>query len=67
MTPRHRRIKSFIMKGGERYCLLVNSATGLPLYYPNLFLITQVRNKSLSTSAMESSLAALSVSIKVYY
>jgi hypothetical protein len=30
MTPRHRRIKSFIMKGGERYCLLVDSATGLP-------------------------------------
>ena len=61
MTPRSYRIKSFVMKGGERFCLLVSKTSGLPLYYPNLFLITQVRNKSLSTAAMQTSLAALNV------
>ncbi|PRC94802.1 site-specific integrase [Solimicrobium silvestre] len=55
------KIKSFVMKNGERYCLLVSKASGLPYYYPNLFLITQVRNRSLSTAAMESTLASLNV------
>lgn len=49
------------MKSGERYCLLVNKASGLPLYYPNLFLVTQVRNNSLSVATMEVALAGLNV------
>jgi len=40
--------------------LLVDSS-GLPLYYPNLYVTTQVRNKSLSFSAMESTLSGISV------
>jgi integrase len=54
-------IKSFVTRGGERYCLLVDKHSGLPLYYPNLFLTTQVRNKSLSYSAMESALGGIAV------
>jgi len=52
--------KAFVMGSGERYCLLVERS-GLPLYYPNLYITTQVRNKSLSFSAMESTLSGISV------
>lgn len=52
--------KAFVMDSGERYCLLVGSS-GLPLYYPNLYVTTQVRNRSLSFSAMESTLSGISV------
>ncbi len=50
---------TFVMSDGERYSLLVDKKTGLPLYYPNLFITTQVRNKSLSLSSMNSSLAGI--------
>jgi integrase len=52
--------KTFVMSLGERYCLLVDGS-GLPLYYPNLYITTQVRNRSLSFSAMESTLSGISV------
>lgn len=61
MKLRSYRIKSFVMKSGERYCLLVEKVSGLPLYYPNLFVTTQVRNKSLSVAVMEQALAAINV------
>ncbi len=48
------------MSSGERYCLLVSSS-GLPLFYPNLYVTTQVRNRSQSFSAMESTLGGISV------
>jgi integrase len=56
--------KSFVMKGGERYCLLINSDTSLPLYHPNLYLTTQIRNHSLSYAAMESALAGIAVLLR---
>lgn len=57
-------IQTFIKSDGERYCLLVDSITGLPLFYPNLFVTTQIRNASLSFSAMESALVAISVLLR---
>src|ERR1035437_6997407 len=54
-------IKTFIMKSGERYCLLIDSATGIPLFYPNLYVTTQIRKNSLSVSAMETALASINV------
>ena len=43
----------FVMDSGERYCLVIDKATGLPVYHPNLFLTTQVRNtKSNSFSSI---------------
>ena len=44
---------------GERYCELVDKATGVPLWYPNLFITTQIRNGSQSVSTMESNLRAI--------
>lgn len=49
------------MQGGERYCLLVDRETGKPLYYPNLYVTTQVRNRSNSVAAMESALSGINV------
>jgi len=56
--------KTFVMTSGERYCLLVDIRSGLPLFYPNLYITTQVRNKSLSYSAMESSLNGISILLR---
>lgn len=60
-------MKSFVMSQGERYCLLVEKSTGLPLYFPNLFVTTQVRNRSLSFSAMQSALSGIAVLLKFMF
>lgn len=57
-------VKTFVMKSGERYCLLVDNHSGLPLFYPNLFITTQVRNRSLSYSTMEAALSGISVLLR---
>lgn len=57
-------LKSFVMSGGERYCLLVDKNSGMPLYYPSLFVTTQVRNTSKSYSMMESALGGIAVLLK---
>ena len=54
-------LKTFIMQSGERYCLLVDRDNGIPLFYPNLYITTQVRNRSLSYSAMEAALTGITV------
>lgn len=44
---------TFVMDSGERCCLVIHKSTGLPLFLPNLFLTTQVRNfKSNSYSSI---------------
>lgn len=43
---------SFSMSSGERYCLVIDRITQLPIYHPNLFITTQLRNKSDSFSTM---------------
>jgi len=44
--------------------MLVDNSSGLPLFYPNLFVTTQVRNKSLSYSTMEATLSGISVLLR---
>ena len=46
---------------GERYWLLVDAGTGVPLWHPNLYLTTQVRNASKAVSTMSSHLRAIKV------
>ncbi|HNP64294.1 MAG TPA: site-specific integrase [Woeseiaceae bacterium] len=41
--------------------MLIESRTGLPLHYPNLYVTTQVRNRSLSHSSMAAALAGIKV------
>lgn len=49
------------MASGERYCLLVDANSGLPLDYPNLFVTSQVRNGHNSKASMETALNAIQV------
>jgi len=55
------RTQGFVLEDGERYCLLVAPDSGLPLFYPNLFVTTQVRNRSLSVASMDAAFAAINV------
>lgn len=54
------RVTTFVMDSGERYCMVVDRASGLPMYYPTLFLTTQIRNREDAFSTM---LAAATVLI----
>ncbi len=49
------RVTTFVMDSGERYCMVVDRVSGLPMYYPTLFLTTQIRNKG---NAFSTTLAA---------
>lgn len=55
------RINTFAFENGERYCHVVNNKTGEPLYYPNLYITTQIRNRSESISTMEVVAGSLSL------
>lgn len=46
------RVKTFVMDSGERYCLVTDRSSGLPVYYPTLFLTTQIRSKGDAFSTM---------------
>jgi integrase len=46
-------VTRFVMESGERYCLVVDHSNGLPLYYPNLYLTTQQRNRSVALATIE--------------
>ncbi|WP_109213819.1 tyrosine-type recombinase/integrase [Klebsiella variicola] len=47
------KIKKFVMSNGERGCLILDKETELPVYYQNLYLTTNVRNRSATVSTME--------------
>lgn len=49
------------MQTGERYCLLIDREAGMPLYHPNLYVTTQVRNRSNSVASMEAALLGINV------
>ena len=46
---------------GERYCLLVDAETGLPPWWPTLFITTQLRNASKSLATMETALRSIQI------
>ncbi|HFT3433952.1 TPA: tyrosine-type recombinase/integrase [Klebsiella variicola] len=47
------KLKKFVMNSGERGCLILDKETQLPVYYQNLYLTTNVRNRSATVSTME--------------
>lgn len=47
------KIKKFVMSNGERGCLILDRETQLPVYYQNLYLTTNVRNRSATASTIE--------------
>lgn len=54
-------IKHIKFQQGERHKVLVDAQTGIPLYYPSLFITTQVRAGGFSVSTVQASLSALKV------
>lgn len=44
-------VRQIVFEDGERACAVVDTQ-GMPLFYPNLFLTTQVRNDNLSSSTL---------------
>ena len=57
-------VSRFIMDSGERFCLVVDRSTGLPLYYPNLYLTTQLRNRSVAFATLEAEASHLIVLLR---
>ncbi|MBD8108680.1 tyrosine-type recombinase/integrase [Erwinia persicina] len=47
------RIKNFVMEDGERNCVIIDRETDLPVYYENLFLTTNIRNRGKTVSTIE--------------
>ncbi|MGY3912978.1 tyrosine-type recombinase/integrase [Aeromonas piscicola] len=45
-------VTKFVMDTGERYCIVMDRSTGIPIYYPLLFLTTQIRNRGAAFSTM---------------
>jgi integrase len=64
VSRRVAKTRKTAFEDGERSCVIVDE-TGMPLYYPNLFLTTQVRNKSLSVSSLTNSAGHLCVFLQV--
>jgi integrase len=46
-------INTFIMIDGERYCHVINKESGIPLFYPCLYITTILRNNSTSITTIE--------------
>ncbi|EMZ0066556.1 tyrosine-type recombinase/integrase [Enterobacter hormaechei] len=46
-------VKNFIFEDGERYCLLFNRETDIPMYYENMYITVEVRNRTHSVKTME--------------
>ncbi|MEL4889433.1 site-specific integrase, partial [Pectobacterium betavasculorum] len=55
------RVDKFILDSGERYCIVINKESGIPLYYPNLYLTTRFRNTGHAVSTIESKAVNLSL------
>jgi len=56
--------KHIILSDGERYKLLVNANTGIPLYYPTLYITSQIRGGGQSVSTIQSFITSLKVLLK---
>ena len=60
MEATHRIVKCR-WQSGERYRMLVDGETGQPLWWPTLFITTQLRNAGQSVATMEAALGAIHV------
>jgi len=56
--------KHFIMGDGERYKLLADAKTGIPLYYPTLYITSQIRGGGQSVSTIQSFITSLKVLLR---
>ncbi|OZO04538.1 integrase [Pseudomonas sp. IB20] len=64
LPKRVAKAKKVTFESGERSCVIVDDL-GMPLYYPNLYLTTQVRNKSNSASTLTNNAGHLGAFLQV--
>jgi len=57
-------VSRFVMDSGERRSLVVDRSTGLPPYYPNLYITTQLRNRSVASATIEAEASHLVVFLR---
>lgn len=53
------RIRHCRWDSGERYCMLVDRETGMPPWWPTLYITTQLRNRGRSVATMEQALRSI--------
>ncbi|MDR6728073.1 tyrosine-type recombinase/integrase [Delftia lacustris] len=63
--PAGYRVKSIRFESGERLPLLLSKETGLPLWDPTLFILTELRATDLATSTLEQAARAVMVAHQV--
>lgn len=55
------KVKHIVGSSGERLKVVVDSFSGVPLYYPNLYITSQVRGSSKSVASILSFISAMKV------
>lgn len=55
------RIVKYQWQSGEHYRMLVDAETGMPVYWPTLYVTTQIRNRGHSVATMDVALGAIQV------
>lgn len=58
MTPNF-QIRLTVVANGERLPMIVDRATGLPLFHPTLFVVTQLRSRNRASNTLEQALRAI--------
>lgn len=54
-------VRILLAPSGERLPVLVNRSTGMPAFYPNLYVLTELRQTNLASATIERALRELSV------
>lgn len=58
-NPLRYAVRSVRFNDGERVPVLICRNTGIPLWYPTLFVISQIRNNNKASATMASNLEAI--------
>lgn len=57
-------VKNVVFKSGERFPLLVNKCTGVPLFDPTVFTMTELRARNRANTTVEQVLRALKIFVQ---
>lgn len=60
------RVKTIRLESGERLPMLLSKETGLPLWDPTLFILTELRATNLATNTLEQAARAVMVALQVF-
>jgi len=59
------QVRTVKFESGERFPLLIDRASGLPLFEPTIFLATQMRSAGLATATMTQAARAIMVGLQI--